>query len=53
LQLLANLRDASSTQAHGTRGRVLYTTHPEFGAALTSSALAPWCVVWSLSGDRG
>ena len=53
LQVLANLRDTSSTQAHGTRGRVLYTTHPEFGAALTSSALAPWCVVWSLSGDRG
>lgn len=49
LQLLANLTDASTVQTAHAGGRLLYTTHSEFGAALTGSALAPWCVVWSLA----
>jgi len=48
LRLLANLSDTSTTAALQTEGRLLYTTHADFGAALTGSALAPWCVVWSL-----
>ena len=48
LRLLANLSDTSTTAALQAEGRLLYTTHADFGAALTGSALAPWCVVWSL-----
>ncbi len=49
LRLLANFSDTSTLQPMRAEGRLLYTTHPEFGAALTGSALAPWCVVWSLA----
>jgi len=52
LQLLANLGDVSTEQALRAGGRLLYTTHPEFGAALTGSGLAPWCTVWSLGHDH-
>jgi len=49
LRLLANFSDTSTLQPMLAQGRLLYTTHPEFGAALTGSALAPWCAVWSLA----
>jgi hypothetical protein len=48
LQLTSNLTDAPIASAAQPRGRQLYTTHPEFGAALTGSGLAPWTVAWSL-----
>ncbi|MCC7547281.1 MAG: malto-oligosyltrehalose trehalohydrolase [Burkholderiales bacterium] len=53
LRLLANLGPTSTTRPMHTGGRLLYTTHPEFGAAHTGSALAPWCVVWSLGSAHG
>ena len=48
LHLIANLADTPILIAAQPRGRLLYTTHPEFGAALTGSGLAPWTVAWSL-----
>jgi hypothetical protein len=34
-------------------GRILYTTDPDFGAALTGSGLAAWTVVWSMEAAHG
>jgi malto-oligosyltrehalose trehalohydrolase len=48
LHLIVNLTDRSILSAAQPHGRLLYTTHPDFGAALTGSGLAPWTVAWSL-----
>jgi malto-oligosyltrehalose trehalohydrolase len=48
LQLTSNLTDGPIASAAQPGGRLIYTTHPEFGAALTGSGLAPWMVAWSL-----
>jgi 1,4-alpha-glucan branching enzyme/maltooligosyltrehalose trehalohydrolase len=52
LHLLANLASAAVTRPVHAPGRILYTTDPDFGAALTGSDLAPWTVVWSLEGTH-
>ena len=48
LHLVVNLTDTPILTAAQPRGRLIYTTHPDFGAALTGSGLAPWAVAWSL-----
>jgi malto-oligosyltrehalose trehalohydrolase len=48
LHLIVNLTATPILTAAQPRGRLLYTTHAEFGAALTGSGLAPWAVAWSL-----
>jgi malto-oligosyltrehalose trehalohydrolase len=55
LQLVSNLTDAPKSSAARRSGRLIYTTHPEFDAALTGSGLAPWAVAWSLdaAADQG
>jgi maltooligosyltrehalose trehalohydrolase len=53
LHLTANLSaDAVDGPRHAP-GRILYTTDPDFGAALTGSGLAAWTVVWSMEAAHG
>jgi malto-oligosyltrehalose trehalohydrolase len=49
VHLIANLTPGAIQGPRHARGRILYTTDPDFGAALTGSGLAPWTVVWSLA----
>jgi malto-oligosyltrehalose trehalohydrolase len=53
LYLLANLGADPIDGPHHAPGRVLYTTDPDFGAALTGSGLAAWTVVWTLATPHG
>jgi malto-oligosyltrehalose trehalohydrolase len=48
LHLLANLSAEAIDRPVHAVGRILYTTDPDFGAALTGSGMAAWTVVWSI-----
>jgi len=48
LQLCANLQDVAIKSARRVPGRLLFTTHAEFGAVLTGSDIPAWNVTWSL-----
>ncbi len=48
LHLLANLADQPAPMVGRAAGRMIFATHPNIRAVLSSNELAPWSVTWLL-----